>query len=265
MNSEVDAARLALRCLDLTSLKEDDNEASIAALAETARTPFGAPAALCVYPRWIASARKALDERRLTNVKIVTVVNFPHGTDTAESVAAQARAALASGADEIDVVFHWQAMRAGDMRPGIAVVRAVREHAGKALLKVILEAGELRESALIRQASNAALDAGADFLKTSTGKVPVNATPQAARVMLEAIRDHANRHGRTLAQSAGFKAAGGVATLAEARQYIDIAQEILGAGWATPEHMRFGASGLIKSLLSTLRGDGQNALDATGY
>jgi deoxyribose-phosphate aldolase len=273
MSNDLEIAALALRCLDLTSLKSDDTEASITALAAAANTPHGAPAALCVYPRWIATARHALDARGLQAVHVAAVVNFPHGLDHSGAVAAQTSSALDHGADEIDVVFNWQALLAGDVQPGIDVVQSARSacdacatmHGRTVLLKVILETGELRTPALIAQASIAALDAGADFIKTSTGKVPVNATPEAARLMLVAIRDHACRNGRSLAQSAGFKAAGGVTTVADARQYVALAQEILGLDWVTPEHLRFGASSLLRSLLATLRGDGQTNADATGY
>jgi deoxyribose-phosphate aldolase len=273
MSSAVETAQLALSCLDLTSLKDDDSDASIAVLAEAAHTRYGAPAALCVYPRWISVARAALDARGLTEVKIATVVNFPHGTDSAASVAKQTQAALAAGADEIDVVFHWQALMAGDVQPGMAVVRAARvacdevsqKRDDSVLLKVILETGELRIPELIRQASEAALDSGADFIKTSTGKVRVNATPEAARIMLEVIRDHALRQNCSLMASAGFKAAGGVTTMAEATQYFALARSLLGQDWVSPKRFRFGASSLLKSVLGTLRGDGQNSADATGY
>lgn len=241
-------ALLALRCLDLTSLKDDDSDASIERLADAARTPYGAPAALCVSPRFVATARARLDANGLPGVRVAAVANFPHGGEDAASAAADARGAIDAGANEIDVVLPYRALAAGHERVVSSVVAEVRAACDAAAtpitLKVILETGELRGTALIRRASELALDAGADFLKTSTGKVPVNATIEAATILLTAIRAHGSH--------AGFKAAGGVATLADAARYLALADRIMGAGWAAPERFRFGASGLLTQLLAAL-------------
>lgn len=253
--TDTDAARLALRCLDLTSLKDSDTDASIAALAHQAATPHGTPAALCVYPRFVPTALRALAERGLADrVRVATVVNFPRGEAPVDEVVAQTRAALADGAHEIDLVFPWRALQSGNARTGHEMVAAVRQACGDATLKVILETGELRDPSRIREASGLALDAGADFLKTSTGKVPVNATPEAVAPMLEAIRADGTR--------AGLKVAGGVASLADVQAYVALATGTYGADRLSPDTLRFGASSLLAVLLATL--DGGSGTTASG-
>lgn len=241
-------ARRALAALDLTSLGEDDNLAHIESLCASAYTPFGAPAALCVYPEWVATCRAQLTGMKLLQVRVVTVVNFPDGSDDCARVRRETRRALAAGADEIDVVLPYRSLIGGDAASAAAVLRACRECCGdRVRMKVILETGELRIASVIRTAAEIALDAGADFLKTSTGKVPVNATPQAARVMLEAIRDRGGH--------CGFKAAGGVRTLDDAAVYFALADELLGPEWATPERFRLGASALLTDMLRVFSAD----------
>lgn len=235
------AARL-LGLLDLTSLGDDDTPDRIRALCDSARTPFGLPAALCVYPEHVTTVRERLAG---SGVKVATVVNFPDGGPDPQRVARETRRAIAAGADEIDMVLAWRALKAGDAALASAGVAACREACGTDIaLKLILETGELGTPELIRQASDIGLDAGVDFLKTSTGKVAVNATPEAAAVMLDAI---AARGGRC-----GFKAAGGVRTLQEAQVYLDLAEQRLGADWITPARFRFGASALLGAVTAAL-------------
>lgn len=239
---------LALRTLavlDLTSLGEDDDRARIEALCDAANTPHGAPAALCVYPEWIATCRQRLHDLGLQQVQVATVVNFPEGGNDPGRVHRETRRALAAGAHEIDVVLPWRRLQAGDSVAARTVLEACREACGPQVrMKVILETGALQIEALIREAAEIALDAGADFLKTSTGKVAVNATPEAARILLKAT--HA-RGGQC-----GFKAAGGIRTLADAAGYFALADDILGPHWATPTHFRFGASSLLGEILAVL-------------
>lgn len=251
-----DAARLALRCLDLTSLKDDDSPASIEALAAKALTPHGAPAALCVYPAFVPAARRALFERGLDAVRVATVVNFPRGEGSPAEVAAQVEAARDAGADEIDAVFPWRALQAGDAQAGAALVAACRRASGPLPLKVILETGELQRPDLIREAAEIALREGADFLKTSTGKVPVNATPQAVELMGAVIREQGAR--------AGLKVAGGVSTIADVQRYIALAAQVYGIGRLGPGTLRFGASSLLPVLLAAIDG-GAPARSAGGY
>ncbi|WP_110691291.1 deoxyribose-phosphate aldolase [Salinicola halophyticus] len=250
MNSLKHAARQALAMMDLTSLNDDDNDATIQALCRRTDTPHGAPAAVCIYPAFIETANRELIDMGLRNtgvrerVRIATVTNFPHGCVNVERASRETRAAVAAGADEVDVVFPYKAMINGDTESGRALVTACRDACGDRLLKVILETGELKDPVLIRQAADIALECGADFLKTSTGKVPVNATLEAAEILLTAIRDS----GRDV----GFKAAGGIRTAEDAKAYLDLAAGIMGEAWLTPAHFRFGASGLLDALLATL-------------
>lgn len=235
-------ARRALALLDLTSLKDDDSEASIDALAAKAAAAPVAPAALCVYPAFVPAARRGLDARGCAAVRVATVINFPHGLDAPAQAAADAAAAVAAGADEIDVVIPWTAWRDGQAAPTRALLAAVRGACRDRLLKVILETGELREPSSIRAAADLAIAMGADFLKTSTGKVPVNATPEAVAVLLEAIVASGGR--------VGLKVSGGVATLEDARRYLAQAAAALGDEALTPASFRFGASGLLVALQS---------------
>ena len=238
-------ARRALAALDLTSLGEDDDRARIEALCDAANTAHGVPAAMCVYPEWIATCRRRLHDLGLQQVAVATVVNFPEGAADPARVHRETRRALAAGAHEIDVVLPWRHLQAGDAAIARAVLDACREACGPNVrMKVILETGALETEALTREAAGIALDAGADFLKTSTGKVAVNATPEAARILLQA--SHARRG------QCGFKAAGGIRTLADAAGYFALADDILGPHWATPERFRFGASSLLGEILAVL-------------
>jgi len=164
---------------------------------------------------------------------------------------------VASGAHEVDVVFPYRALMAGDEETGRELVEMCKAACGgQAQLKVIIESGELKEPALIQRASELAIEGGADFIKTSTGKVPVNATLEAAEIMLKAIK--------ASGKNVGFKAAGGVRTAEEAAQYLALAADIMGPQWVTPEHFRFGASSLLNNLLNTLNGNADAATNG-GY
>ena len=238
-----DAARRALACLDLTNLDADCDPAAITALCARARTPRGPVAAVCVWPRFVAQCRRELDG---SPVRIATVVNFPSGEEPRKYPRADARKALDEGADEIDLVVPWRRLAAGHAQTVTDTVRELREICGPATLKAILETGELKDPALIRRAADAALAGGADFLKTSTGKVPVNATPEAAEILLRAIL----ASGRDV----GLKPAGGVRTTADAATYLTLCDRLMGEGWATPARFRIGASGVLAALLATLDG-----------
>lgn len=240
-DSRLLAARL-LPMLDLTSLGESDTTADIRALCTSALTPHGRPAALCVYPEHVTTVREALAG---TTVRVATVVNFPDGGDDATRIARETRRAMAAGAEEIDMVLSWRALVAGDLARARAGVDACRDACGgNATLKLILETGALGNSAMISRACELGLDAGVDFLKTSTGKVATNATPEAAAVVLDAI---AARGGRC-----GFKAAGGIRTLADAAVYVQLAESRLGADWVAPSRFRIGASALFGEITAAL-------------
>lgn len=252
------AARQALALMDLTSLNDDDSDAAIVALCHQADTPAGTPAALCLYAPFIETARQTLTGLGLAErVRIASVANFPDGASGIERAVRDTRNAVTRGADEIDVVFPYRALLSGDESAGRALVEACREACGERTLKVILETGELKDPAHIRRASELAIAAGADFLKTSTGKVAVNATLEAAEIMLTTIRDS----GRDV----GFKAAGGVRTAEDAKAYLDLAARLMGEAWITPAHFRFGASSLLGNLLATLGVERDAGASAGGY
>lgn len=258
--SDLKAAALrALKLMDLTTLNDDDTDTKVIQLCHDAKSPVGNTAAICIYPRFIPIAKKTLREQGTPEIRVATVTNFPHGNDDIDIAVAETKAALAYGADEVDVVFPYRALIAGNEQVGFDLVKACKEACGEqALLKVIIETGELKEETLIKQASQIAIEAGADFIKTSTGKVPVNATPEYARMMLEVIRDLG------VAQRVGFKPAGGVRSAEDAALYLAMADDILGGSWVDSRHYRFGASSLLTNLLNTLEVTDEKA-DPTAY
>jgi len=241
-----DTARLALACLDLTTLGDGDTEATVAALAARAAQVagrFGPPAALCVWPRLAAFARSEAPP----GVAVAAVANFPAGGTDVEAAVRDTAQIVEAGAQEVDVVLPWRALAAGDDAAAAGVLAAVRRASAGLRLKVILETGELADDALIRRAAALALAEGADFLKTSTGKTPVGATPAAARALLETIA-------ATPGSRAGFKASGGVRTVADAAIYAGLVAEILGADALGPARFRIGASGLLDDIEAVLGG-----------
>ena len=249
-------AAKALSLMDLTTLNDDDTNDIVINLCKQAKTSVGSTAAVCVYPRFVPIARKTLKALGADSVKIATVTNFPHGDSDIEIAVAETKAAVAYGADEVDVVFPYKALMSGNAQIGYDLVRACKDVCGDAVvLKVIIESGELESSVLIRLASEIAIEAGADFIKTSTGKVPVNATLEAAKIMLQVIKDKN--------PSVGFKAAGGVKTAEQAADYLALAESIMGADWVSSKTFRFGASSLLGDLLATL--GVQTNQSTTGY
>ena len=237
-------ARRALSLLDLTDLSDNADEAGLAALCARAVGAPGPVAAICIWPRFVAQARTMLGR---APVRIATVVNFPQGEATGAEVLAETQGAVAAGADEIDLVLPWRAFLAGDAAGAEAMVRAVREACGGQTLKVILETGEYPDLDRVRAASELAIAAGADFIKTSTGKTAHSASLPAARTMLEVIA----ANGRPV----GLKPSGGIRTLADAAGYLELADAIMGSGWATAETFRFGASGLHQVLVDAIAGE----------
>jgi deoxyribose-phosphate aldolase len=235
-------ARLAARALpllDLTSLNDEDTEADVERLCARAIT-YGT-AAVCIYPRFVSLAENLL---RSSGVRLATVANFPHGSDDIARAAKECAAAAAEGADEVDVVAPIEAIRGGDIGIVSELVTACRAEAPETTLKVILETGVLGEPPLIAGAARAAVMAGCDFLKTSTGKAEVSATLEAAAVML-AVIDEADG-------KVGFKAAGGVRTARQAASYLYLAEQLIDPSWASPNTFRFGATVLLDDLCAIL-------------
>jgi len=244
-------ARMALACLDLTSLNDADTAADIAALCGRARTAHGDVAAVCVWPRFVAQARAALP----ATVKVAAVANFPDGSLDLQRALADVAEIAQAGGDEVDVVLPWRALLAGETTEVAEFLSEVRFASRPLTLKVIIESGELGSAERIAQATRMALAAGADFVKTSTGKTKVGATPQAAATMLKEIAASG-------LPAAGFKASGGVRTVADAAGYIAQTEAALGPGALSPQRLRFGASGLLNDIEAVLSGSESAASNA---
>ena len=250
--SDAQIAQHALRCLDLTYLTDNCTDQAIEALCRKALDPRGPVAAVCVWPQFVKRAQEAL---RGSSVRIATVVNFPAGGEDVDRVTDDVQEALSDGANEIDLVLPYAAVRRGDLTTAMEMVEAVRDRVDQErLLKVILETGELKDAKLIETASRLSIDAGADFIKTSTGKTPISATPEAAEIMLNAIK----ASGRDV----GLKPSGGIRTVADAKIYLDLAERIMGPGWATPQRFRIGASSVYDTLIAAI--EGHDGAAATG-
>lgn len=252
-------AAQAFSLLDLTSLTDTETLADIEALAQQAqfRLDNGDTlhvAALCVLPRFIPFARHYLDQNNLFRVRLATVANFPSGHNNIDIAVAETRACIAYGADEVDLVFPYHSYLAGNEQEAQLLIAACKAECGHhAQLKVILETGELATPEHIQNASQLSIAAGADFIKTSTGKVAINATPAAAEVMLQVIAQHNAQH--TLqrpVKAVGFKPAGGIRTLDDALIYIQAVTQHLGAAAVTPSLFRLGASSLRNELARLL-------------
>ena len=254
MASDGGRLELAVRCMDLTSLEYDDTEERILALCERAVRPdpddptLAPVAAVCVYPRFVRAAAGRLAG---TPVRVAAVAGgFPSGVATVEDRVEEIRFCVASGADEIDTVLDRMALGAADGESGaLEQLRASREAAAGATMKVILETGALDSPGLIRRAGELAIDAGADFLKSSTGKVGLGASPGAAREMMQVAREAFQREGRIV----GIKVAGGVRRVEDALGYLETVRDVLGPDWLTPQRFRIGASSLLDALVAERR------------
>lgn len=241
------AARI-VSLLDLTSLSGSETGAQIEALCARATGPCGRVAAICVFPRHLPLVRATLAGLALEQVELATVVNFPSGKLDADGSVGEIREALALGATEVDLVFPYRAFLAGHLAQVRSFLRACRQ-ACPVRLKVILETGELKDPEAIRAASLLAVEQGADFLKTSTGKSRIHATVEAAGIMLEVIAQSGGR--------VGFKASGGLRTLDDALMYLELADRVMGRDWACPRTFRFGASSLLDDVLARVSGEGR--------
>lgn len=257
-----DVLKLCFSIMDLTTLKSNDTVASVKALVEKANgvreafPGYPLPASICVYPNFASVVR---DVRCCPELHVTTVAAcFPSSQSFLDVKVQECRLAVRDGADEIDIVLALNHFLAGEYDAAAEEIVAVRkaldeegEKAGRKItLKVILETGLLAEPDLIARASFLAMEAGADFIKTSTGKVEVNATPTAALVMCECIRLFNLKTGRKV----GFKAAGGISNAKDALEYYHIVSSVLGEEWLNKELFRFGVSRLGNSLVSAIEG-----------
>jgi len=250
--SKVAGLKLSISMMDLTTLEGKDTEGKVRQLCRKAVRPLDSDsdlpscAAICVYPNFVRIAKDALGA---SGVKVASVATaFPSGQSPLEIKLDDVRRAVEFGADEIDMVIDRGAMLSGDYGKVFDEIAATKEACGPAHLKVILETGELGSYDVVRKASDLAIAAGGDFIKTSTGKVQPAATLGVTLVMLEAIRDHFYATGTRI----GMKPAGGVRTAKQALQYLVVVKETLGDPWLTPDLFRFGASALLNDVLMQL-------------
>jgi deoxyribose-phosphate aldolase len=247
------AIDLAIRCVDLTTLEGADTVGRIVSLCAKAVRPdptdasIPSVAAVCLYPQLVPVA---VEQLAGTGVRVASVAGgFPAGLGPLEARLAEIREVVALGADEVDIVLNRSLFLGGRYAQAFEELVAAREAAGSAHLKTILEVGELGSYDRIRQASLLAIAAGADVVKTSTGKIGTGATLPAALCMMEAVRDVHRETGRAV----GVKVAGGVRTSKQAIQYLATVHETLGPDWLTPERFRIGASSLLNDLLMQLK------------
>jgi deoxyribose-phosphate aldolase len=264
-NAKLWALDLAIRCIDLTTLEGQDTPGKVAALCAKALHPDPSDpsippvAAVCIYPALVPVAAARL---RGTVVHVASVATaFPSGQTFTSIKVAETREAVAAGADEVDMVIDRGAFLSGNYQKVFDEIGQVKEASGRAHLKVILETGELGTYDNVRRASVLAMAAGADFIKTSTGKIQPAATLPVALVMMEAIRDFHRETGRVV----GFKPAGGIRTAKQAIAYLVVLNETLGPEWLTPDRFRLGASTLLNDILMQIQKERTGAYQSGDY
>ena len=249
---KTEALRRVFTCIDNTTLEGSDTHEKVETLCrrsmelQDAGRGIGHVAAVCVYPVFVRQARELLNG---SGIKVASVAGaFPAGQSPLAVKLQEVQYALDEGADEIDMVISRGALLEGDYGRVRDEVAAIKELCIGRTLKVILETGELPTAELIEKASELAIDGGADFIKTSTGKIAVNATPEAAEVMLRVIKKHYDRTGKWV----GFKAAGGISTPDEVLKYVQLTEQIVGEKQITNQFFRIGASRLTERLFTFL-------------
>ncbi len=263
--SKIEALKLILSMIDLTTLEGQDTSGKVQQLCQKAihlhDSMPGLPhvAAVCVYPTMVSVASQALAGHDINIASVATA--FPSGMSTREVKLEDTRMAVAAGATEIDMVISRGAFLQGEYRFVFDEIVAVKEACGDVHLKVILETGELGTLDRVRRASVLAMHAGADFIKTSTGKIQPAATMQVTLVMLQAIKDYYRETGRMV----GMKPAGGISTAKLAVHYLVMLHETLGSAWMTPEWFRFGASSLANDVLMQLQKQATGVYQSADY
>ena len=234
---------LIVSLIDLTSLNDSDNNDVITSLCNKALLNKSKVASVCVYDKYIALANKILCN---SNIEIATVVNFPLGSSNLDIVVSQTKEALRSGATEIDLVIPYQEyIKNGKSLNAMNLIKACKDICNKKILKVIIESGELKIPALIEKVTEDAINCGADFIKTSTGKTSVGVTTAAASIILTVIAKH------SINKKIGFKASGGIKNLIEAKKYLEIAEKICGKDFIHNKTFRFGASSLFDKIINS--------------
>ena len=251
-SSKTEGLKLALSMIDLTTLEGKDTNGKVNQLCYKAMHPHDSlhniptVAAICVYPTYVGAAKKALRGSEINVASVATA--FPSGQANMETKLSDTKFAVDQGADEIDMVISRGQFLAGNYQFVYDEIATIKEVCGKAHLKVILETGELDTLDNVRKASEIAMYAGADFIKTSTGKIQPAATLQVTYVMLDAIKDFYLKTGKII----GMKPAGGISTSKIALQYLVMLNEVLGEKWMTKKYFRFGASSLANDILMQL-------------
>ncbi len=258
-NRNEDVYRFMFNCIDLTTLNSTDSERSVAEFVQKVNNfeenypQYENVAAVCVYSNFASVVRQTLE---VSDVNIaVCSANFPSSQAHLEVKCAETALAVGDGADEIDIVLNLGYFFDGSYEEMCDEISEIKEAAGNAKLKVILETGALKSAKNIKKASILSMYSGADFIKTSTGKIYPGATLEAAYVMCKCIKEYADKHGRMI----GFKVSGGVRTTEEALQYYTIVKEVLGENWLTNEYFRIGASSLANNLFVDIAGEGTKA------
>ena len=247
--SKMQALKMSLSMMDLTTLEGKDSEGKVIQLCKKAKMPYAAMpelptvAAVCVYPTMVGIAKKELKGTKINVASVATA--FPSGMAPLSVRIDDTKFAVSEGADEVDMVISRGAFLSGQFAQVFDEIVAIKEACGAAHLKVILETGELHTYENVRKASDLAMEAGPDFIKTSTGKISPAATQPVTLVMLEAIRDYYYKTGKMI----GMKPAGGIRTAKQALQYLVLVKETLGAAWLNNEYFRFGASSLANDVL----------------
>lgn len=263
--SKVDALKTILSMIDLTTLEGQDTPGKVQQLCQKAMHLHDSlpdlphVAAVCVYPTMVGVARKALGDSNINVASVATA--FPSGMAPRQIKLEETRIAVEDGADEIDMVISRGAFLQGEYNFVFDEIAAIKEACGDAHLKVILETGELGTLDRVRRASVLAMHAGADFIKTSTGKIQPAATLPVTLVMLQAIRDYYFETGRMV----GMKPAGGISTAKLAIHYLVMLRETLGNDWMTPDWYRFGASSLANDVLMQLQKQATGVYQSADY
>jgi deoxyribose-phosphate aldolase len=248
-------AQQTLGLIDLTTLNDNDTNEIVIELCKKTKTEFGSVPAICIFRQFIPAAKKYFAENG-SAVKIATVTNFPHGGTDMTLALRETQEAIDLGADEVDIVFPYRALMAGDTAIGGEMIKRAKQICGKKVLKVIIESGVLQDPKLIELASDISIANGADFIKTSTGKVEVNATLEATEVMLNSIKK--------VNSQCGFKAAGGIRSVAEAKDYIELTNRVMGKDWINATKFRFGASSILTDVLNILN-DRESVINSNLY
>lgn len=223
-----------IRCIDLTRLNENDNESSIQQLCEKAHTPFGNVAAVCVYPEWITTVKK---HHATSNIPVATVINFPNGDDNLACVSDAIKHCIQLGADELDIVFPYKRFLSGDESFANHFLATCRNKAPDHRIKIILETGAFSDKKKLTEAAELCIQHKINFLKTSTGKIDIGATPQAVELLANVIKQSKTQ--------TGIKISGGVRTTKNAVDYCTLVSSILGEKWIHPNTFRIGASQLL--------------------